>query len=816
MSSPIIQIHEFSTGIRYQKTTNGWVSLGFTGQYMNVTFNPIPDVIERSIANREFAVAEGASSDKPAIIGRVLGTGENTFSVLAIVTRGRDEKGRSASMYRYFFTQGSEGKGYQNLRRILAWWESQQTPLIFNPFDIQELGKPHRCDINTLNFPTPMPIDLGENDTRLVLLSPEQQYDLQSINALALKKYNANPNGQPISWGFNVEALEKPERFLVIQAASQRAYQILQKAITSTPNVLALAPVLIDEEAIKSAIRGLMNSSQVKKGNVEVIANALRNKEIISEYWHTLFDGQGAKTAISQKIYSPQMVRLITLRAVVIPETMLEFLAWLNIKPGQKPDDTQTISLEFQKAIRADLPKDKLANSIKFILPELLKKSLTITPEAVCWLLRSNDSLWASCRQEFVNDVQEDLQLIVDNLSDNTSTSSYVYKCDPQTWDTLNNYKNLIYDSNRTSHDLEKYTSFAKLFEKLQEYPLAAYFYQVSQGVVPKKVFQKLPDINNDHSPKFLELCLNREVTWLEEIINFVLKEYSMKINISIPLLIFVFMVGVLTGSIFLPSNLLTVNPNDHRNNQLAIAKQDENIETSQKAINQIVINIKNLQQRLNLNLTDEEIRTDIVAVLKLDKQDYQIDNQNLVVIQDRNSFVKAIYEYQTNKFSNIPNKLNGILDVETTNALEKEVKNKFIKIGKAIENKNFQRTRSAVDQVIRNISEDWKFYKANNKLEYAKIIQTIAKILDVDKLNYSGTKIQIKRGDKVIKQNPSVVNQARLKWVKAIYKYQQKNFEGQNNWDGIISPNGQTAQRLEEDMRQELGLPLLNPPLVR
>ncbi|MFM6911758.1 MAG: hypothetical protein ACKPKT_09150, partial [Dolichospermum sp.] len=143
MNLSIIEIHEFSTGIRPQQTVDGWVSLGFTGQYMNVTTEPIPEVIERSIANREFAVAEGASSDQPAIIGRVLGTGENTFSVLAIVTRGRDEKGRSASMYRYFFTQGMEKDAFQNLRYLLAWWENQETPLRFNPFDIQEVGKPH-------------------------------------------------------------------------------------------------------------------------------------------------------------------------------------------------------------------------------------------------------------------------------------------------------------------------------------------------------------------------------------------------------------------------------------------------------------------------------------------------------------------------------------------------------------------------------------------------------------------------------------------------------------------------------------------------
>lgn len=94
-----IKIHEFSTGIRAEEIADGvWRSLGFTGQYMNMTLERIPEAVERSIANREFAVTEGASTEQPAIIGRVVGTGKDAWSVIAVVTRGRDEKGRSVSV----------------------------------------------------------------------------------------------------------------------------------------------------------------------------------------------------------------------------------------------------------------------------------------------------------------------------------------------------------------------------------------------------------------------------------------------------------------------------------------------------------------------------------------------------------------------------------------------------------------------------------------------------------------------------------------------------------------------------------------------
>lgn len=148
-----IQIHEFSTGIRPERTADGgWVSLGFTGQYMNATIDPIPHAVLRSIANKEFAVAEGASSDEPAIIGRVVPGGEESdWSVVAIVTRGRDEKGRSASFYRYFLCEGD--KGTSNLWRILCWIEDYQLRIgempVFQPFDFKEVGQFNSCTVST-------------------------------------------------------------------------------------------------------------------------------------------------------------------------------------------------------------------------------------------------------------------------------------------------------------------------------------------------------------------------------------------------------------------------------------------------------------------------------------------------------------------------------------------------------------------------------------------------------------------------------------------------------------------------------------------
>jgi hypothetical protein len=386
------------------------------------------------------------------------------------------------------------------------------------------------------------------NTSNPILLPPGRQDDVHSINILAIRQ--ANTNRQPVSWAFNVEALEQPRRFQVIQAASDRAYQILQKAIANAPQVLT--PVVADEEALKSAIRSLMNSSQVKPEAVQAIAQALGNEQIPSEYWHTLFDGQGAKTAISQKIYSPQMVRLVTLRVMVIPETLPEFLGWLNIQGGKnKPDDNQTVSLRFQSDLRRHLfPQEQLTDGIKFILPKLLKEQ--ITPEAVSWLLKESQSAWAHCRHQLLDDIHADLEFIGSHFTSSQWQSKLPLdslRCGDKIWQNLISYWQVIIARNSSSLQ-PFYKPLAELFYQLDEYRLSAYFYQVSDDLVSKAIFTKaFPNTRGDFQ-WFHSLYLQREITLFERIIAVLAKEFIVPIQIVVPLSLIIFASGLVAGKL--------------------------------------------------------------------------------------------------------------------------------------------------------------------------------------------------------------------------------------------------------------------------
>ena len=124
-----IQIYEFSTGIDLQGTSDNWWSSKFTG-YMNNTLGYIPEAVQDAISDALFDVAEGKATDKPAIIGREVEKQGDAWSVIAVVTAAKDEKGRPISVYRYFLTQG-KGK----LGDLVWWYFGDAKKPIFDPFN---------------------------------------------------------------------------------------------------------------------------------------------------------------------------------------------------------------------------------------------------------------------------------------------------------------------------------------------------------------------------------------------------------------------------------------------------------------------------------------------------------------------------------------------------------------------------------------------------------------------------------------------------------------------------------------------------------
>ena len=84
------------------------------------------------------------------------------------------------------------------------------------------------------------------------------------------------------------------------------------------------------EASLKVAIRSLIYKSQVNPDAVATIVSELNKEELTNQDWEILFNKEGADIAIEKEIYAPNMIRLLTLRALVIPETLSEFLRFFR------------------------------------------------------------------------------------------------------------------------------------------------------------------------------------------------------------------------------------------------------------------------------------------------------------------------------------------------------------------------------------------------------------------------------------------------------------------------------------------------------
>lgn len=704
-----IEIHEFSTGIRPERTADGgWVSLGFTGQYMNATIDPVPHAIQRSIANKEFAVAEGASSDEPAIIGRVVSGEDSDWSVVAVVTKGRDEKGRSASLYRYFFCEGD--KGVSNLWRIISWIEDYQRSHngdmpVFNPFDTRELEQPN---LYTTSTPPQFSL-LPETEASLlsnsapILIPPEAQYTLQDINRLANKKARpdnnqqpkaiADENQQPIAWAYKVKALEQPGRFQIIQAASDKAYELLQKVKATTPQVVA---PLIDEQAFKAAIKGLINSSRVKLEYVQAIAEPLGNDQIPESYWKEIFDSQGANNALKQGIYSPQMVRLLTLRAIVIPQTLPEYLVWLE--NGNQQNNNYKLSADFQFQIRnsfnqiTQVAKNielNITEGIRLLLPNFLDQKVKVTVEAVLWLLTTPHGLWAAFSEQIIHELEHDLQLMIKFAR---GYKDLPFKLLDKSWHNIRDELKQYWQKHSFKTQ-EKYQIFAELFEQLHQHKLSVFFYHVGFGKVNKEIFIKVCP-NAWHCVVF-GIDVERKLTILEYLWFAELKVESIEMRILFVILIAMISLGSgLAGGKFLLADKpisqsqettsanskysvqeTTKHPPTAQAEQLAIPKEISSLDSNEnKALKQFATtNVLINQKIINTFSNDKDVKTLIIKKLKLVLQNERLNDQvinDISQVQNENDkleWIKAIYIYQKNKYGNA----DGILDKEGKTATD-------------------------------------------------------------------------------------------------------------------------------------------------
>ena len=742
-----IYIHEFSTGIQAEERADGgWVSKGFTGQYMNKTIDPIPRVVQEAISNRDFAVAEGASSEEPAFIGREMAGYEEEWSVIAVVTRGRDDRGRSASVYRYFLSEGSG-----NLGKILSWLNARKQAgqdIIFAPFDTQILGEPHEYSESEPDLALrPELKDLLESSPPIIIPSDSPCAPL-IVNTMAQEI----ANGQPIAWAYNVEALEEPRGFQVIQPASSRAEDLLKKAIASKPN--SPAPVS-GEKAIISAINGLVKRDRVKPEQVETIENALSNPQIDDSYWESIFKGRGTDKALKQGIYSADMVRLLTLRATVIPETLPEFLAWIG-KEGKQQESKQ-VSDTFQAEIKKSLRQvsgqgmnliNRVCRGVRLIIPRLIKQPKLL--DSVVWLLSSDKGLWGyfysrQVKSEIDNDLRSMRYYGRGKQGVNFKLAGY------KEWQKIFNEIQVYWQYRSGSQ--AQYQPLAELFSRLRNYQLAALFYYICSGVVPKEVFYKLT--RRGFHIQVYGIRAKREIGSLEslylktvEIGGLIMPVYlvAFLMAVTIPASFFGgnYITGLIAARASSPDNEKTPENNSLQSQikslQTKIKKLEEKEKKVTKSINSIIDTVKTKKSQN----PDKALKCDLAYEISFITEKYPQELCSEVNLDTQKSIKKIIDDFVVH----MKKDKNGVENkiVEIFNEVDKSPD---ITIAKIIQN-NKQGTeliKKYQKDVVKSDSPDGKINNGQNTFKVLKC--HVAEKLDIKKDLNNDLSFKIKKEDK-------------------------------------------------------------------
>ncbi|NEO54805.1 MAG: hypothetical protein F6K54_17990 [Okeania sp. SIO3B5] len=466
-----IDIHEFSTGIEIKGTPSGWESGGYTKEYMNRTIDQIPQAVLDSIANREF-LAEGVVKGDPAIVGRVVrGYGE-MWSVVAVVTWGRDDSRRWVSLYRYFLCWGEE-----NIQTILRWMGK---PRVFDPFDQRAIGQPHQAN------PASMQVPLNDfqdmlNESPPIVVPAEKLCAPLLLNEMTRR---LTPNSDR-SWAYKVAILERPESFQVIYPADDQAEVAIREVLDRRRSWL------LQTSEIKTVIKAFM-SGRVRQEHITSLENALGNPQLDENYWKSILDQEGASLAVIENIYGDRYVRLLTLKAMLVPQFLPIFLEWLA--DSKEWETHYTISLRLQELMLQETPKftenfpilsESLKWGICYVIDYLIDERKILKQSQ---LLLAESGLWSQVYQKSLSKELENVLNLMGNYIEKRQSLQPLKNQYPQ-WSNLLN-KIYKFWSPPEQHD-HNYRNLTRLFEKIGTVKLAAIFYQIGEGSVPKLLFDK-------------------------------------------------------------------------------------------------------------------------------------------------------------------------------------------------------------------------------------------------------------------------------------------------------------------------------------
>ena len=249
---------------------------------------------------------------------------------------------------------------------------------------------------------------------------------------------------------------------------------------------------------IKMAIKSVMNN-RVKREHIKTLENALGNPQLNQDDWKSIFDREGASQAFRASIYSNRNLRFLALKAMLIPQFLPIFLAWLaNSKEWEIHYAT---SLKLQEFMSLETPKfaedfPRLSESLKCGICQVISR-LIDQPKILqqSQLLLTGSGLWSQLYKKSLSKELENVINLMGNYIAQRQNLHLLKSQYPQWRSLLDKIQKFWYPPEKYDHN---YRSLARLFEKVGTLRLAAIFYQIGEGSVPKSLFHKFSGKNSE------------------------------------------------------------------------------------------------------------------------------------------------------------------------------------------------------------------------------------------------------------------------------------------------------------------------------
>ncbi|MDT9206764.1 MAG: hypothetical protein P5691_00630 [Limnospira sp. PMC 1293.21] len=337
------------------------------------------------------------------------------------------------------------------------------------------------------------------------------------------------------------------------------------------------SPFNLDKNEIKKAVKAIMNC-RTQPEYINSLEIALFHPQMDAQFWNKLLDSRGASKAYQDKIYSEPMVRLLTLKALLIPKFLPEFLIWMQTAP--KPDDCWEFCRKLQASIVTEYEKNIhglqcLTRNVKDGIYSLLSRLITkpkFSPsdskiqhklrglvhykfdipklvKATKLLLTQKDGFWSQVyRVYFTKDLVYALTQIPD-LSEPGVIKDYP----EEKHNFLTNLQPFWRYPGKTD---KNYLSLAQFFEEVGQPDFAAIFYQISTGNVPPNIFSQVFPRRHIKQGNLFEMTLIRQKGWRDHI-HSALYGDTYLVTDNLILIIRRMVIGLLLGAIVLTTILL-------------------------------------------------------------------------------------------------------------------------------------------------------------------------------------------------------------------------------------------------------------------